>query len=137
MYERSDALAIVALHVAAVVPGCLHSDAAACDGLGIGRTRKVVDVRGLYHVPVVIQPKVSLLVAGVSCPLVFRSKSLENDVLVPLIVHPRAPSLVKVTIFVQDKKEVVGILTGIHLRVDQILVARPSSFLDAAVGHLI
>lgn len=46
-----DAFAGVALHVTVVVPGHLHDNTVACDRLGVGRTRQVVDIYGVYHVP--------------------------------------------------------------------------------------
>ena len=41
----------------------------------------------MYHVPNVHQSKVLLLVASISHPLILCRESLQNDVLVALIVH--------------------------------------------------
>lgn len=43
----SDALAVVVILVAAVVPRPLHGDASACDQLRVEKTRQVVDVRSV------------------------------------------------------------------------------------------
>ena len=58
---------------------------------------------------------------------------MENDVLVPLVVYFLSHFLEEVTAFVQNGKEVVRILLGLHLRVDEFLVARPSGLLILAV----
>ena len=61
---------------------------------------------------------------------------MENDVLVPLAVYCRSHFLEEVTAFVRNEKEVVWILSGLHLRVDEFLVARPSGLLSVAVVRL-
>ena len=131
--DVSESLAVVALHVAAGVPHHLHGNAAACDRISVDRARKVVDVHSVYHVPNVVQPKVPPLVAGGSYPLVLGRRGLENDVLLPLVVYCLFHFLEKVTAFVQNEKEVVQILAGLRLRVDEFLVARSSSLLGVAV----
>ena len=62
LYDVSDSFAVVSLHFTVVVSHHLHGDAAACDRLRVERARKIVDVRSVYHVPNVIQLKVSPLV---------------------------------------------------------------------------
>ena len=116
--DVSESFAVVALHVTAGVPHHLHGNAAACDRLSVDRARKVVDVHSVYHVPNVVQPKVPPLVAGGSYPLVLGRKGLENGVLVPLVMYCLSHFLEEVTAFVQNEKEVVRILAGLHLRVD-------------------
>lgn len=74
LYKVPDTLTVVAFHVTAVVPVCLHSNAAAYQRFVIERTRKVVNVKRLYYVSDVVQFKVSLHVAGVSDILVFGGK---------------------------------------------------------------
>ena len=57
LYDVIGALFAVAAPLrstAVVVPGCLHGDAAACDQTESGRTREVVDVYTVYHVPDVV-----------------------------------------------------------------------------------
>ena len=122
----SESFAVVARHVTAGVPQHLHGNAAACDWLNVDRARKVVDVHNVYHAPNVVQPKVPLLVAGGSYPLVLGRKGLENDVLVPLVVYCLSHFLEEVTAFVQNENEVVRVLAGLYLRVEEFLVARPS-----------
>ena len=53
LYDVSDSFAVVAHHIAAVVPHHLHGDAATCDRLRVERARKVVDVHSclLYTSP--------------------------------------------------------------------------------------
>ena len=73
--EVSDTPAAVALHVADGMSVCLHGDAAIWDRFGVGKGRRAVDEHGVYHVSNVYKPKVSLLVADVSHPLVlFRER---------------------------------------------------------------
>ena len=109
------------------MPHHLHGNAAACDRLSVDRARKVVDVHSVYHVPNVFQHKVPPPVECGSYPLVLGRKSLETDFIVPLIVkcQPHFPE--DVTAFVQNEQEVVRMLAGLHLRVDEFLVARPTS----------
>ena len=133
LFKMPNTLTIAAPHLIAVVPGCLHSDATACYRLVIDKTRKVVNVHGMYHVSDVVQSKVPLLVADYSHPLVSGRKSLENNVLVLLIVHCLPHFLESITAFVHDKNEIIGILAGLHFRVDQLLVASPSSLLFMTV----
>ena len=95
----------------------LHGNAAACDLLNADRARTVVHVHSVYHVPNVVQPKVSPLVSGGSYPPLLGRKGLQNDVLVPLVVYCVSHFLEEVTAFVQNEKEVVRILAGLHLRV--------------------
>ena len=125
--DVSESFAVVALHVTAGVPHHLHGNAAACDRLSVDRARKIVDVHSVYHVPNVFQHKVSPLVECGSYPLVLGRKSLENDVLVPLIVkcQPHFPE--DVTAFVQNENNVFRMLAGLHLRIDEFLVERPTS----------
>ena len=101
--DLSDSFAVVAPHVTAVVPHHLHGDAAACDRLSVERARKLVDVHSVHHGPDVVQPKISPLVAGGSCPLVLARKRLEDDVLLSLVVY-RLSHFFEVTAFVQDEK---------------------------------
>ena len=131
--DVSESFAIVALHITAGVPHQLHGSDAACDRVSGDRARRVVDVHSVYHVPNVVQPEVPPLVAGGSYPLVLGQKGFVNDTLVPLVVYCLYHSLEKVTAFVQNKKEVVWILAGLHLLVDEFLVARPSGLLSVAV----
>ena len=70
----SCSLAVGALHITTVVPRHLHGNAATCDRLRVERTRKVVDVHGVYHVPDVVHPEVSPLVASGWWSLVFNGK---------------------------------------------------------------
>ena len=112
--DVSESFVVVALHV--TVPHHLHGNAAAYDRLSVDIARKVVDVHSVYHAPNVVQPKVPPLVAGGSYSLVLGRKGLENDVLVPL-VYCLSHFLEEVTAFVQNEKEVVRILAGLHLRV--------------------
>ena len=132
----SDSFAAAALHVTAVVSHHLHGDAAACDRLRVERARKVVDVHIVYHMPNVVHPKVPPLVASGSYPLVLARKGLEDDVFVPLVVYCLSHLFEEVTAFVQDKKYVVWILAGLHLRVDEFLVACPSGLLIVAAVRL-
>ena len=131
--DVSESFAVVAPHVTAGVPHHLYGTAAACDRLSVDRARKVVDVHSVYHVPNVVQPKVPPLVAGGSYPLVLGRKGLENDVFVPLVVYCLSRFLEEVAAFVQNEKEVVRILPGLYLRVDEFPVARPSGLLRVAV----
>ena len=117
--DVSESFAVVALHVNSGVPHHLHGNAAACDRRSVDRARKVVDVHSVYHAPNVVQPKVPPLVAGGSYSLVLGRKGLENDVLVPL-VYCLSHSHEEVTAFVQNEKEVVRILAGLHLRVTSV-----------------
>lgn len=133
MNEMSDTLATVTLHAAPVVHGCLHGDAMAWDELVVRRAREIVGVYSVYHVSDVVKPKVSLLVAGASHHLILDRESLENDVLVPLIVYLLPHFLKKVGVFIQDKEEIIGILAGLHLRIDELRVASSSSLLLAAI----
>ena len=55
---------------------------------------------------------------------------MEDVVFVPLVVYCLSYFFEEVTAFVQDEIEVVWILAGLHLRVDQFLVARPSGLLS-------
>ena len=125
--EVSDAPAVAASHVAVGVSGCLHGDTAACDRLGAGRARKIVAVHGVCHMPNVHQLKVPFLLAGGLHPFLLYRENLQNDVFVTLVMHFLSHFLEKVTASVQDVKYVVEILAGLHLLVDQLLVARPSN----------
>ena len=131
--DVSESFAVVAPHVNVGVPHHLHGNAAACDRLSVDRARKVVDVNSVYHVPNVVQPEVSPLVVGGSYPLVLGRKGLKNDVLEPLVVYCLSHFLEEVTAFAQNEKEVVRILAGLNLRVDEFLVARPSGLLSMVV----
>ena len=128
----SESLAVVALHVTAGVLHPRHGNAAACDRLGVEKARTTIDVHSACHVANVVQTKVPPLVPRGSWPLVLVRKGLENDVLVPLVVYYLSHFLEKVTTFVQNEKEVGRILAGLHLRVDEVLMACPSGFLSEA-----
>ena len=130
MYES---FAVLALHITAGVPRHLHGNAAACDRLSADRARKIVHVNSVYHVPNVVQLKVPPLVAGGSYPFVFGRKGLENDVLVPLVVYCLSHFLEEATAFVRNERKVARTMTGLHLRVNEFLVARPSGLLSVAV----
>ena len=52
---------------------------------------------------------------------------MENDVLVPLFVKCPSHFPEDVTAFVQNETEVVRMLAGLHLRVDEFFVERPTS----------
>ena len=132
LYDLSDSFSVVALHVTAVVPHHLHGDVAACDRLRVERARKVVDVHSVYHAPNVVQPKVQPLVTGGSYPLVLARKGLEDDVFVLLVIYYLSHLFKEVTAFVRDEKAVVWILAGLHLQVDEFLVARPFGLLSVA-----
>ena len=54
LYGVSESFVVGARHVATVVSRHLHGNAATGDRLRVGRTRKVVDVHGVYHVPDVV-----------------------------------------------------------------------------------
>ena len=95
-------------------------------GLAVNEREKSVDVHSVYHVPNVAHPKVLHLIVGGLYPLVLAWKGLENDVLLPLVVYRLSYFLDAVRAFVQDKKLSRPILAGIHLRVEEFLVARPS-----------
>ena len=60
---------------------------------------------------------------------------MENDVPVPLVVYYLFHFL-EVTAFVQNENKVGRILAGLHLRVDEVLMACPSGFLSEAVVFL-
>ena len=124
--DVSESFAVVALHVTAGVPHHLHGNAAACDRLSVDPARKTVVVHSVYHVPNVFQHKVPPLVECGSYPLVLGRKSLENDVLVPLFVKCLSHFPEDVTAFAQNENDVVGILAGLHLHVDEFRVARPT-----------
>ena len=125
--NESKSFAIGSLHVTAGVPHHLNGNAAACDRLSVDRARKIVDLHSVYHVPNVFQHNVSPLVECGSYHLVLGRKILENGVLVPLIVKCLSHFPEDVTAFVQNENDVVGILAGLHLRVDEFLVQRPTS----------
>ena len=102
--EMSDAFAVAAPHFSVGMSSCLHGDAATCDRVGVGRTREAVNEYGVYHVSNLHQRKAPLLVAGVSHPLVLCRESLQNNVLVTLVVHRLSHFLEKSTKSVQNKK---------------------------------
>ena len=58
---------------------------------------------------------------------------MENDFLLPLVVYGVSHFLEEVTAFVQNEKEVVRILAGLHLCFDEFLMTRPSGLLSVAV----
>lgn len=128
-----DPVAVVALHVAAIVPSCLHDNAVACDRRVFWRVETVADVHGVHHVPDLTQSKVPLLVASRWHPLTFSGKRLNINILVPPVVKRLPHAFEKLMAFVQDEKQIVGILNGLYHRADQLLVARPSSLCSAAV----
>lgn len=105
----------------------------ASDRLGVGGTRKVVDIHDVHHVPGVILSKLPLLVACESHPLVAGKKSLKNNSLVSHVVNRLPHDFEKLTAFVQEINYLVGILAGIHPHVDQLLVAGPSSLFGVDV----
>ena len=125
----SDSVAVVAIHVTAVDPHHLHRDVGACDRLSVERARKVVDVHSLCHVPDVAQPKVPPFVAGGLCPLVLAREGLEDVV---FVLYRLSHFFEEVAAFVQDENEVVRILAVLHLRIDEILVARQSDLFSVA-----
>lgn len=61
-------------------------------------------LHGVYNVPDFLQNKVPVLVTSVSHSLVFGRESLENDVLVPPIVHHLPHFLEEVTVFIQHER---------------------------------
>ena len=83
--------------------GCLHGDAAACSRLGVGRAQKAVDEHGIYDVPNVYRSKVPLLVASVSHPLILCTGSLQNNIVVTLVVHRLFHFPKKATAPIQDE----------------------------------
>lgn len=91
-----------------------YGNAVACDQLRVGRARKAVDVRGVYYGPDTVQRKATLLLAGVTHPLVLGRKILDNDVLVSPIVHCLPHFLEAATAFVQNETNGVEILAGLQ-----------------------
>ena len=90
LYDVIGALFAVAAPLqstAVVVPCRLHGDATACDRTGFGRTREVVDVYTVYYAPDVVQPKIAFLVAHLSHSFVLDGSGLQDNALVPLVVH--------------------------------------------------
>ena len=116
--DVSDSFPVVALHVTAVVPHHRHGDAVVYDWLSVERAQKVVDVHSVYRAPDVVQPKIPPLVAGGPYPLVLGRKGLEDDVFVYFVVYRLPHFLEEILAFVQDEKEVVRLLAGLHLRVN-------------------
>lgn len=66
---------LITLQITAVVSGCLHGNAMSCHPLVVERTRKDVNVHGVYHVWDVVQFEVPLLGAGDSHVLVFDKRA--------------------------------------------------------------
>lgn len=86
--------------------------------IGLKLDGREVLLHYVHRIPDVIRPKFLLLVADGLHPLVADGKSLNNDVLVPLLENRLHLIFEKLAAFVQDKQEAFVILAGMHPRVD-------------------
>lgn len=97
MNKMPDTLAAAAFHAALVVRCCLQGDVMAWDKLVLQTVRKVIGVYSVYYVSDVVKPKVSLLVAGISRPLILVRESI--------VVLLFSRFLKAVVAFIQSKEE--------------------------------
>lgn len=130
LHEAAGVLSAISLHVAVKLLNLPNGDAPAFNRLGAGMTPKRVGVHGEYHVPNVVQSKV-VLVASVSYPLPYSTGNVwKMKSSTPIVVHRLFHFLQEVTAFIQDN---IVILVRLHLRIHDLLVARPSTYLGATV----
>lgn len=94
----------MALHATAVVPGRLYGDTTACDLVGFRKAQTVFDLPSVHQVPVDVQSQVLLIISNQPLPLVLGRKSLQSNVLVPLILSRLSHVLEKLAAFVQNEK---------------------------------
>lgn len=82
----------------------------------------------MYRMLDVVQPKVSIFVASLLSLHSARKSWRIMSLCIPPILHRLALSHDKVTAFIRKDEEAVGILAGLNVRVDQVLVARPAIY---------